>query len=113
MSRFVIKDETVALAFEQLRDHTFPAAAARADRERREGLLKQVRARCFLEADGTVAEREAKAFQTDEYVAAAEGYYAAVELDEQYRNLRANNELIIETWRSTNADRRQREKTAS
>ena len=34
----------------------------------------------------------------DDYVAAAEGYYAAVELDEQYRNLRANNELIIETW---------------
>lgn len=112
MSRFVVKDETVQLAFEQLRDHAFPAAAARADRERREDLMKAAKARGLLEATGTVAEREARAILTDDYAAQAEGYYAAVELDEQYRNLRQNAELVIEAWRSTNADRRIREKAA-
>ena len=113
MSRFVISDETVHQAFEQLRDHTFPAAAARADRLRREDLLKAEKGRLYLLTDGTIAEREAKVMQADEYVRAAEAYFTAVELDEQYRNLRANNELIVEAWRSTNADRRLREKAAS
>ena len=113
MSRFVIKDETVALAFEQLRDHTFPAAAARADRLRREDLLKAEKGRLYLLTDGTVAEREAKVMQADEYVRAAEAYFAAVQLDEEYRNLRANAELVVEAWRTTAADRRAREKTGT
>lgn len=110
--RFVIKDETVQQAFEQLRDNAFPAAAARADRLRREDLLKAEKGRLYLLTDGTIAEREAKVMQADAYVRAAEAYFTAVELDEQYRNLRANAELVIEAWRSTNADRRLREKTA-
>lgn len=106
MSRFVIKDETVSHAFEQLRDHAFPAAAARADRQRREDLVKAEKGRVFLSVTGTVAEREAQVLQDNAVVAALEGLYAAIELDEQYRNLRTNAELIIEAWRSTNANRR-------
>ena len=34
MARFVLSDDTVHQAFEQLRDHTFPAAADRAYLER-------------------------------------------------------------------------------
>ena len=112
MSHFVVLDETVRQAFEQLRNYAFPAAKARADRERREGLVKAERARGFLEASGTVAEREARALQTDSYIVACEDWYAAIELDEQYRNLRSNAELVIEAWRSTNVDRRAREKAA-
>ena len=113
MSRFVIKDETVALAFEQLRDHAFPAAAARADRLRREDLLKAAKARAYLAASGTINEREAAAILTDEYVQAAEGFFSSVELDEQYKALRENATLVIECWRTTQANRRAIEKAGT
>ena len=112
MSRFVISDETVHQAFEQLRDHTFPAAAARADRERREDIRKQAKADAFLAATGTVAEREAAAILADAYVAASEGYYAALELDAQYTLLRENAQMVVECWRTTQANRRALDKAS-
>ena len=89
MSRFVIKMK-LYLGLRAASRPCFPGGGGRADRERREDIRKQAKADAFLAADGTVAEREAAAILADAYVAASEGYYAAVELDEQYRNLRAN-----------------------
>lgn len=106
MGKFVILDATVHNAFKMLEAHVFPAAAAKADRLRREDLMKAAKAQGFVGATGNVAEREAQSILSDAYVAACEGYYAAVELEETYRLQRDKNEKIIEAWRSTNANRR-------
>jgi hypothetical protein len=103
---FVIRDDEVALAFRYLKDNAIPAAAARADRERREDLMKAARARAYLGATGTVAEREAQSILSDDYVAQAEGFYRAVQTDEEYRLLRSQAEQLIEAWRTTQANQR-------
>ena len=106
MKTFTIKDETVHAAFDTLELHAQPAAAAKAMRERREDQRKAAKARAFLEAKGSVAEREATAILSEEYRIASEAFYAAVEADEEYRNTRSKCEAIIEAWRSVQANYR-------
>ena len=104
--RFTIKDETVHAAFDALESHAQPAAAAKAMRERREDESKAAKARAFLKATGSVAEREAHAILSEEYQQARERYYAAVEADEEYRNTRSKCEAIIEAWRTVQSNYR-------
>lgn len=104
MSRFTIRDETVHAAFDALEAHAQPAAAARAMRERRDEERRQAKAKAFLHATGTVAEREAKSLLDEGYLQACERYYAAVEDDEEYRNTRSKCEAIIEAWRTVQSN---------
>jgi len=110
--RFTIRDETVHAAFDMLEKHAQPAAAAKAMRERREDERKAIKARAFLKATGSVAEREAHAILTEEYRIACEGFYAAVEADEEYRNQRNKCEAIIEAWRTVQSNYRAMGKVA-
>jgi regulator of protease activity HflC (stomatin/prohibitin superfamily) len=110
--RFTIRDETVHAAFDALEAHAQPAAAARAMRERREDERKSVRAKAFLEASGTVAEREARAILSEDYRQACERFYAAVEADEEYRNQRSKCECVIEAWRTVQSNYRAMGKVA-
>ena len=57
--------------------------------------------------DGTVAEREARARTSQEYMVWREDYENAVADYEIYRNRRHTADLVIECWRSENANRRQ------
>lgn len=100
MATFIIRDETVHAAFDTLEVQAHPAAAAKAMRERREDERKAAKARAFLKASGSVAEREAHALLSPEYQSASELYYAAIEADEEYRNTRSKCEAIIEAWRT-------------
>jgi hypothetical protein len=102
--RFVIRDETVHAAFDMLESHAQPAAAARAMRERREEEKRQAKARAFLAATGNVAERDARSVLDEDYQIACERYYAAVEADEEYRNLRSKCEAVIEAWRTVQSN---------
>ena len=113
MKRFVILDETVHAAFDALDANAQPAAAARAMRERREEEKRQAKARAFLEATGTVAEREAASVLGEDYRQACERFYAAVEADEEYRNERSKCEAIIEAWRTVQSNYRAMGKVAS
>ena len=113
MNRFTIRDETVHAAFDALESHAQPAAAARAMRERREDERRAIKAKAFLHATGTVAEREAKSLLDEAYQQACERYYAAVEADEEYRNTRSKCEAIIEAWRSCQANYRAMGKVAA
>ena len=106
MKRFTIRDETVHAAFDTLQDHVEPAAAARAERERRDYAVKQIKAKIFLGAEGTVAEREAIALASTEYNDAVQAHCDAVERDEYYRNTKSKCEAIIEAWRSCQATER-------
>lgn len=71
-----------------------------------EHLVKQYRARAFLAASGTVAEREAIAL-TDPEVARAQNDYENAEAD--YKTLWAKREaakIEIDAWRTWNASSR-------
>lgn len=111
--RFTIRDETVHAAFDALEAHAQPAAAARAMRERRDDERKSARAKAFLDATGTVAEREARALLSEGYQQACERFYAAVEADEEYRNQRSKCEAVIEAWRTVQSNYRAMGKVAA
>lgn len=106
MKTFIIRDETVHAAFDALEAHAHPAAAARAMRERREDERRAAKARAFIAATGSVAEREARSLLDEGYQQACERFYAAIEADEEYRNQRSKCEAIIEAWRSVQANHR-------
>ena len=112
MMRFTIRDETVHGAFDMLESHAQPAAAARAMRERRDDERRAARARAFLKTAGTVAEREALSLLDEDYRIACEGFYAAVEADEEYRNQRSKCEAVIEAWRTVQSNYRAMGKVA-
>ncbi|XAI96543.1 hypothetical protein [Microcystis phage Mae-JY35] len=112
-ARFTIRDETVHAAFDALESHAQPAAAAKAMRERREDERKAAKARAFLRATGSVAEREAHAILDEEYRLACEKFYAAVEADEEFRNTRSKCEAIIEAWRTCQSNYRAMGKVAA
>lgn len=113
MATFLIRDETVHAAFDTLEIQAQPAAAAKAMRERREDQRKAAKAKAFLRATGSVAEREAHALLSEDYQIACEGYYAAVEADEEYRNTRSKCEAIIEAWRTCQSNFRAMGRIAS
>lgn len=113
MMRFTIRDETVHAAFDMLESHAQPAAAARAMRERREDERRAVKARAFLKATGSVAERDAHALLTEEYQQASERFYASVEADEEFRNQRSKCEAVIEAWRTVQSNYRAMGKVAA
>ncbi|RUV65802.1 hypothetical protein EOA64_00200 [Mesorhizobium sp. M1A.F.Ca.IN.022.02.1.1] len=113
MMRFVIRDETVHAAFDMLETHATPAAAAKAMRERRDDERRAAKARAFLQATGSVAEREARSLLDETYQQACERFYAAVEADEKYRNQRSKCEAIIEAWRTCQSNYRAMGKVAA
>ncbi len=87
-------------------DNIDAAARARADRERAEYGMKVAKAKAFLAAEGTVAEREAKASIDPVYIAASRAYFDAVEDDERYRNNRSKCVAILDAWRTVSATER-------
>lgn len=104
MAQFIIKDDTVHAAFDMLESHAQPAAAAKAMRERREDERRASKARAFLRASGSVAEREAHSVLDEDYRLSCERFYAAVEADEEFRNQRNKCEAIIEAWRTVQSN---------
>ena len=104
--RQIITDEQAQAAFDWLVENAGPAAAARAQRERSEYRVKQVKARLFLDAEGTVAEREHKAVAHDDYDKAIDALIEATEADEFHRNQRSKAEAIISAWQTVQATQR-------
>ncbi len=67
---------------------------------------KAIKAVAFLEATGTVAEREAKSLTADTVKAAANAYENAVAERETIRAKRKRAELIVEVYRTVSANQR-------
>ena len=106
MSRFVIQDKTVQHAFDVLTQSVEAGAIARAMRERREDEKKEAKARAFLAAEGSIAEREAKALTATVYKEACEAFYVALQADEEWRANRSRSEAIIQAWQTSSANSR-------
>lgn len=94
-------------ALEYLSDTDEPCATLRADMERAEFRAKRTEHAVFKISDGTVAERNAIAKTSADTEAAYEKYFTALQAHETMRNKRSTEVIVVETWRSLNANRRQ------
>lgn len=102
-----MSDKRVEQAMTYLAETDEDAAKAKAKAKSLEQFGKTVKAFGFLEASGTVAEREAKSLTTEEYKKYLRAYEDAVMESEKYANKRASEAGIREVWRSLQANRRQ------
>ena len=103
----LVSDKRVEQAMTYLAETDEDAAKAKAKAKSLEQFGKTVKAFGFLEASGTVAEREAKSLTTEEYKKYLRAYEDAVMESEKYANKRASEAGIREVWRSLQANRRQ------
>jgi hypothetical protein len=84
-----------------------PCAALRADMERAEFRAKASKAAQFKLLEGSVADRNASAESSPETAAAYDLYFATLHKYEAMKNKRATEAIVVDTWRSMNANRRQ------
>ena len=103
----MISDERVEQAMRYLSKTDLPAAEAKSKAKALEAYGKTAKAFGFLEASGTVAEREAQSVITSHYTEYLENYEKAVLASEHFANKRATEAGVREVWRSLQANRRQ------
>ena len=102
----MISENRVQEALKRLAESDEPAAQAKANMLRLEKTEKTILGVVFLESVGTNGEREYKARTSENYRQWQEDYANAVLEYETLRNKRTKEELVIEVWRSLNANRR-------
>ena len=102
-----ITQQRMEEALEYLSDTDESCAALRADMERAEFRAKRTEHAIFKISDGTVAERTADAKTSPDTEAAYEKYFQAMHAYHAMSNKRATESIVIDTWRSLNANRRQ------
>ncbi len=98
-------DVAAALEYLAQTDETRGKLAGRV--KQLEHQAKVIRSLEFLDAKGTMAEKEAHALASQAYRAWIEDYENAVAEFETIKARRLRAELTIEVWRSVNANRRQ------
>lgn len=99
---------TIEDVMNRLAESDEPAAASAAEAEYLERHLKIVFASELLKcSEGTVAEREAKARNSEAYKAAHEQLKEVKAESLLYKNQRSTDTMRFEYWRSVNANRRQ------
>src|SRR5271167_795795 len=74
--------------------------------ERAEFRAKAVKDAIFLRSEGSVAERNALAGIHPDYAAAMETYFEALQAHDTMKNERAREVLIIDVWRTCQANNR-------
>lgn len=101
-----ISDDRLQKALTYLATTDAEAARAKALVEGLSEQRKTVKAILFQAAQGSNQVREAEAYASEEYTAHINKLTAAVERFETLRNKRLTESLIVEVWRSCNANRR-------
>jgi hypothetical protein len=102
-----ITQQRMEEALEYLTDTDEQCASLRADMERAEFRAKRTEQAVFKISDGTVADRTADAKTHKDTLAAYEQYFTAMQSYHAMSNKRATESIVIDTWRSINANRRQ------
>ena len=102
----IISESKLERALVYLAETDDQYAKERAELERAEILRKRIRARVFLASDGTVAERQAMAEVHPDSEKADDIYVATIAAVETLKARRQRADIIIEVWRSLNANRR-------
>ncbi len=102
----MIDDERVQQAITYLAETDKSAAEAKTDVERQAWRQKQVEAAIYLRSEGTVENRKAYARTSKELTEAVDCWLKALEKSDAITNKRKTEALIIELWRTEQANRR-------
>jgi hypothetical protein len=102
----MISEERCEKALRYLAETDEQAAELKADVDRSEYKAKTLKAAAFLHLEGTVADREAKALQQESVMEAYMVHFKAIRDYQAVANKRAMQVLIVEVWRSLQANRR-------
>jgi hypothetical protein len=102
----MISEERCEKALRYLAETDEQAAELKADVDRSEYKAKAMKAACFLTLAGTVAEREAQSQANDSVKQAYEAHFKAIRDYQAVANKRALQVLVVEVWRSLQANRR-------
>lgn len=105
--RGAITQDRMEQAIEYLSDTDEQCAILRSEMERAEWKAKRTKSSVFKIADGSVADRNAIADTSPDTEKAYEEYFKAMREHDAMRNKRATEVIVVETWRSLNANRRQ------
>lgn len=103
----MISEERLTLALTYLATTDRDLADLRAEVLRSEYLVKTQRQFAFLAAEGNNEERKASAETSGKVIEAQEHHVGAVANYERIRAKRETESLVIDVWRSENANRRQ------
>ena len=103
----LVTDDMLEAAIQYLAKSSELIAASRANRLRAEHKRKRTRAQLIMQSmERSATMREAWAEAHELYQEACEAEAKAVEHDEYHRNERNKADVIIEAWRSENANSR-------
>jgi hypothetical protein len=102
----MISDERCGKALTYLANTDEDAAELKVVVARKEYLLELARKSVYLNSEGTVENRKAKAELSNEVGFAMDEYLEAMLSHEKVKAKRLTEALIVETWRSVNANRR-------
>lgn len=106
----IVSEDTVHKALQYLAEDPHPVALARKDLTDAENRYERTRARVYLESSGTVDERKSTC-EVDDRVGAAKKAVATATLDlDRHRARVRAAEMLIEVWRSENANIRAAER---
>lgn len=101
-----LSDDRLQRALTYLAETDEPCAALKADAARTEWKAKAIRDAIYLRSDGAAATRQATAGASDAYATAMQAHFEALAKFEAMKNKRATETLVVEVWRSLNANRR-------
>lgn len=101
----LVTDQRLETALARLAKTDALAAELHMKAERAEWKAKAVKDALFLHMEGAVAERNAKAGTHQDYEAAMEHYFEALQAYDTIKNERAREIIVIEVWRSLNSAR--------
>jgi hypothetical protein len=104
---FEISQEKMEAAMMFLAETDIPAAKAKGRVKALDQYGRTVKAFGFLEATGTVAEREAKSYASDKWKQHVDNVEQAVIDAEALENQRASAMGVRDVWRTLQANRRQ------
>lgn len=105
-----VSERNISDALAYLADDPHPVAIARKHVTDAENVRKRVWAKCFLDASGTVDARKATADCHPDYCAAQDEEAEAILNLERHKSRVRAAEMLIEVWRSENANVRAAER---
>ena len=106
----IVTDKNISTALEYLAIDPHPVALARKETVDAENRCKELFARAYLGGDGSIDARKATAEIDGEYVKAKEVEAQAILNLERARARSRAAEMLIEVWRSENANARAAER---
>ena len=106
----IVKEEMVSKALDYMVQFPHPVAKARKGLTDEENAYERVRAKVYLEQTGTVGEREAATVLDARVIASKNAIAEAALTVDAHRARVKSSEMIIDLWRTENANARAAER---